>query len=394
MRLLEYQGKELFAKAGIPVPPGHVAASPEEAVQIMRDHPAPSVVKAQVLIGGRGKAGGIKFCSNAQDVVEPAKAILGMRIANAQNPAGEVTKRIWIEQRLDIAKEMYLSITVDRASKRPIIIASAVGGMDIEEVAHTNPAAIVKETVDPSAGYWPFVGRRVAKEAGIPLAVMSQFASILGKLYALFFEVGALLLEINPLAMTKDGRLIASDAKVEIDDNGLFRHPEFAAWKATSDEDALKARAVQAGLGENNYVGLSGNVGIIGNGAGLVMATLDAVSASGGKPANFLDVGGGAKADLMRDAVDIVTSNPSVKSVFINIFGGITRGDEVAKGLVAALSGGTWKKDKLVIRLTGTNEREGREILQQNGIAAVETMNEGARRAVTIANGSSVIADG
>ena len=385
MRLLEYQGKELFAKAGIPVPAGRVAATVEEAVQIMRDNPAPSVVKAQVLIGGRGKAGGIKFCSNADDVREPAAAILGMRIANAQNPEGEVARRIWIEQRLDITQEMYLSITVDRASKRPIVIASAVGGMDIEEVAHTDPTAIAKQTIDPAGGYWPYIGRRIAKEASVPLAVMGQFSSILGKLYELFFSAGAMLLEINPLAITRDGKLVASDAKVEIDDNGLFRHPGFEAWKTAGEEDALKARAVKAGLGENNYVGLSGDVGIIGNGAGLVMATLDAVTASGGRPANFLDVGGGAKADLMRDAVNIVTSNPNVKSLFINIFGGITRGDEVAKGLVAALDGGSWSKDKLVIRLTGTNEKEGRAVLKESGIAAVETMNEGARLAVALA---------
>jgi succinyl-CoA synthetase beta subunit len=385
MRLLEYQGKELFAKAGIPVPKGKVAATVDEAVAIMRDNPAPSVVKAQVLIGGRGKAGGIKFCSNADDVREPAQAILGMRIKNAQNPEGEVAKRIWIEQRLDIDKEMYLSITVDRASKRPIVIASAVGGMDIEEVAHSNPSAIVKQTIDTAAGYWPYVGRDIAKQAGMPVTVLGQFSTILGKLYALFFEVGAMLLEINPLAITRDGKLVASDAKVELDDNALFRNPEFERWKTATEEDPLKARAVKAGLGENNYVGLSGDVGIIGNGAGLVMATLDAVTASGGRPANFLDVGGGARADLMRDAVNIVTSNPNVKSLFINIFGGITRGDEVANGLVAALSGGSWSKDKLVIRLTGTNEKEGREVLQAHGIAAVETMNEGAKVAVALA---------
>jgi succinyl-CoA synthetase beta subunit len=262
-----------------------------------------------------------------------------------------------------------------------------MGGMDIEEVAAKSPDAIAKYRIDPARGYWPFIGRRIAKEAGIPAEITSQFVSVLGKLYALFFDAGSMLLEINPLAITKDGKLIASDAKVEIDDNGLFRHPEFESWKSAAEDDELKSRAVKAGLGENNYVGLSGDVGIIGNGAGLVMATLDAVTASGGKPANFLDVGGGAKADLMRDAVDIVTANPHVKSVFINIFGGITRGDEVAKGLVAALDGGKWSKDKLVIRLTGTNEREGREVLERSGIAAVETMNEGARRAVAIANG-------
>jgi succinyl-CoA synthetase beta subunit len=385
MRLLEYQGKELFAIAGIPVPKGRVAASVEEAVAIMREAPAPSVVKAQVLIGGRGKAGGIKFCSNAEDVKEPARAILGMRIKNAQNPQGEVAKHVWIEQRLDIDKETYLSITVDRASKRPIVIASSVGGMDIEEVAHTNPAAIVKRTIDPATGYWPYIGRGIAKDAGMPLGVMGQFSSILGKLYDLFFSAGALLLEINPLAITRDGKLVASDAKVEIDDNGLARHPEFEAWKSAGEEDPYKGRAVKAGLGENNYVGLSGDVGIIGNGAGLVMATLDAVTSAGGKPANFLDVGGGARADLMRDAVDIVTSNPNVRSLFINIFGGITRGDEVANGLVAALQGGRWSPGKLVIRLTGTNEKEGRAVLQQHGIAAVETMNEGARIAVELA---------
>src|SRR5215469_7236912 len=195
MRLLEYQGKELFARAGIPVPKGKVAASVDEAVAIMRANPTPSVVKAQVLIGGRGKAGGIKFCSDDRDVVEPAKAILGMRIANAQDPTGEIVKRVWIEQRMDIAKELYLSITVDRASKRPVIMASAMGGMDVEEVAEKHPDAIAKYRIDPGMGYWPFVGRTVAQAAGLPKEVTNQFASILGKLYALFFDVGAMLVE-------------------------------------------------------------------------------------------------------------------------------------------------------------------------------------------------------
>ena len=385
MRLLEYQGKELFARAGIPVPAGKVAATVDEAVAIMAAHPARSVVKAQVLIGGRGKAGGIKFCSNAQDVVEPARAILGMRIANAQNPEGEVAKRIWIEQRMDIAREFYLAITVDRASKRPVVMASAMGGMDVEEVAEKHPDAIAKFRINPALGYSPFIGRRVALEAGLPKEVTSQFVAILGKLYALFFDVGALLVEINPLALTKDGRLVASDAKVDLDDNAMFRHKELEAWKPDLERDPLKERAIAAGLGENNFVQLDGDVGIIGNGAGLVMGTLDAVKAAGGEAANFLDIGGGAKADVMREAVNIVTSNPKVKSLFINIFGGITRGDEVAKGLVEALSGGGWSKSKLVIRLTGTNEKEGRDMLKANGIDAVESMNEGARHAVALA---------
>ncbi len=376
MRLLEYQGKELFAAAGIPVPTGTMASTVAEAVAIMRANPAPSVVKAQVLVGGRGKAGGIKFANDERDVVEPATAILGMDIK------GEIAKRIWIEQRVDIAKELYLSIAVDRQSKRPIIIASAMGGMDIEEVAHSHPDAIAKYRIDPAMGYWPFVGRRVAEAAGIPKEVTGQFVTVLGKLYELFFDIGAMLVEINPLAITKDGRLIASDAKVDIDDNGLFRHKELEAWKTDLPSDPLEERARKVGLA---YVHLDGDVGIIGNGAGLVMGTLDAVKASGGEPANFLDVGGGAKADIVREAVNIVTADPKVKSLFINIFGGITRGDEVAKGLVEALSGGTWRKDKLVIRLTGTNEKEGREVLQANGIISVETMNEGARQAVALA---------
>ncbi len=379
MRLLEYQGKELFAAAGIPVPAGKVAQTVDEAVAIMRANPAPSVVKAQVLIGGRGKAGGIKFANDERDVVEPAKAILGMNIK------GEIAKRIWIEQRVDIVKELYLSITVDRQSKRPIIIASAMGGMDIEEVAATHPDAIAKYRIDPAMGYWPFVGRRVAHEAQIPKEATGQFVDILGKLYKLFFDVGAMLLEINPLAITKDGRVIASDAKVDIDDNGLFRHKELEAWKTDLPNDPLEERARKAGLA---YVHLDGDVGIIGNGAGLVMGTLDAVKAAGGEPANFLDVGGGAKADIVREAVNIVTSDPKVKSLFINIFGGITRGDEVAKGLVEALGGGAWSKDKLVIRLTGTNEKEGRAVLQANGIKSVETMNEGAKQAVALAGGA------
>jgi succinyl-CoA synthetase beta subunit len=376
MRLLEYQGKQLFKAAGIPVPEGRVAQSVDEAVAIMRVNPAPSVVKAQVLMGGRGKAGGIKFASNEDDVVEPATSILGMNIK------GEIAKRVWIEQRVDIVKELYLSIAVDRQSKRPIIIASAMGGMDIEDVAHTDPSAIAKYRIDPAMGYWPFVGRRVAREAGIPKEVTGQFVDILGKLYALFFDVGAMLVEINPLAITKDGKLIASDAKVDIDDNGLFRHKELEAWKTDLPSDPLEERARKAGLA---YVHLDGDVGIIGNGAGLVMGTLDAVKTAGGEPANFLDVGGGAKADIVREAVNIVTSDPKVKALFINIFGGITRGDEVAKGLVEALSGGTWSKDKLVIRLTGTNEKEGRAVLQANGMKSVETMNEGAKQAVALA---------
>ena len=376
MRLLEYQGKELFAAAGIPVPTGKMASTVDEAVAIMRANPAPSVVKAQVLVGGRGKAGGIKFANDERDVVEPATAILGMDIK------GEIAKRIWIEQRVDIAKELYLSIAVDRQSKRPIIIASAMGGMDIEEVAHSHPDAIAKYRIDPAMGYWPFVGRRVAAAAGIPKEVTGQFVTILGTLYELFFDIGAMLVEINPLAITKDGRLIASDAKVDIDDNGLFRHKELEAWKTDLPSDPLEERARKVGLA---YVHLGGDVGIIGNGAGLVMGTLDAVKAANGEPANFLDVGGGAKADIVREAVNIVTADTKVKSLFINIFGGITRGDEVAKGLVEALSGGTWRKDKLVIRLTGTNEKEGREVLQANGIISVETMNEGARQAVALA---------
>ncbi len=380
MRLLEYQGKELFAKAGIPVPPGRVAATVDEAVEIMRAHPVPSVVKAQVLIGGRGKAGGIKFATSADDVREPAQAILGMTIK------GEVAKRVLIEERMDIARELYLSITVDRASKKPIVIASAMGGMDIEEVAAKDPQAIAKYCIDPAGGYWPFIGRRVAKEAAIPLAVTNQFSAVLGKLYGLFFDVGAMLLEINPLAITKDGRLVASDAKVDIDDNGLVRHPELEAWRTDLPDHELEQRSRKIGL---NYTYLSGkgneNVGVIGNGAGLVMGTMDAVRAAGGEATDFCDIGGGARAEVVRNAVDIVTADPRVKSLFINIFGGITRGDEVARGLLDALNGGKWKKEKLVIRLTGTNEREGREVLKEGGITAVETMNEGAKRAVALA---------
>jgi succinyl-CoA synthetase beta subunit len=376
LRLLEYQGKELFARAGIPVPGGKVASTVDEAVAIMRENPGPSVIKAQVLVGGRGKAGGIKFCSNADDVVEPAKFILGMNIK------GEIARRIWIESRVDISHELYLSITVDRAQRRPIVIASAMGGMDIEEVAATNPGAIAKYPIDPAEGYWPFIGRRVAQQASIPAAVTGEFVSILGKLYALFFDVGAMLVEINPLAITNDGHLIASDAKVDLDDNGLFRNPWLQEWRTDVPDHALEERARKTGLA---YVHLGGNVGIIGNGAGLVMGTLDAVKAAGGEPANFLDVGGGAKADVVREAVGIVTADPKVKALFINIFGGITRGDEVAKGLVEALDGGGWSKDKLVIRLTGTNEKEGAELLRRNGITAVSTMNEGARKAVELA---------
>jgi len=248
MKLLEYQGKELFARAGIPVPKGRVASSVEEAVAIMRDNPSPSVVQAQVLIGGRGRAGGIKFCNDEHDVVEPAKAILGMRIANAQDPAGEIAKRVWIEQRMDIAKELYLSITVDRASKRPIVMASAMGGMDVEEVAEKHPEAIAKYRIDPALGYWPFIGRRIAREAGLPAEIVGQFASILGKLYALFFDVGAMLVEINPLVITGDGKVVVADAKVSIDDSALYRHPELAGYREESFDNDMDRQATEQGL--------------------------------------------------------------------------------------------------------------------------------------------------
>jgi succinyl-CoA synthetase beta subunit len=393
MKLMEYQGKDLFRRVGIPTPSGVFTTAAADVASYIAAHPGSWVLKSQVMMGGRGKAGGIKFADDARHGEALARELIGKVLKSIQNPDGEEVKSLLVEEKVDIASEAYVSIAIDRAAKKPVVLVTAQGGMDVEEVAERDPDAISKYWIDPAMGYSPFIGRMLAFQAKLPEGYRKAFPSILGALYTLFMDYGANLVEINPLVLTKDGRVIASDAKVELDDNGLYKHPDIARWNKEQPTDEDQAAAVAIGLGMSNYAklpdedGRIGNVGVIANGAGLGMGTMDAVKNAGGGAANFLDIGGGAQADLVKKSYNLVTSDPRVKAMFINIFGGITRGDQVAKGIVEALAGDDVRKVPLVVRLTGTNAEEGRAILAEAGFVPVETMDEGAARAVALASG-------
>ena len=375
-------------RVGIPTPKGHFATTAADVQAYIAANPGAWVIKSQVLMGGRGKAGGIKFADDAAQGAAVATELIGKVLKGVQNPEGEQVKSLLVEEKVDIASEAYASITIDRATKKPVVIVSAQGGMDVEEVAEHNPGAIVKFWIDPAAGYSPFIGRRLAFDATLPEGYRKAFPAVLGALYTLFMEFGANLVEINPLVLTRDGRVIASDAKVDLDDNGLYKHPDIAQWNKQSPADEDQAAAVAIGLGMSNYAKLDGTIGVIANGAGLGMGTMDAIRTAGGAAANFLDIGGGAQAELVKKSYELVVSDPKVKALFINIFGGITRGDQVAKGIVEALSGPELRKVPLVVRLTGTNAEEGRAILDKAGFIPVETMDEGAAKAVALAGGN------
>jgi succinyl-CoA synthetase beta subunit len=389
MKLAEYQGKDLFRRVGIATPNGVFATDAATVGAYIAAHPGSWVLKSQVMMGGRGKAGGILFADDAAQGEQLAAGLIGKVLRSVQNPDGEEVRALLVEEKVDIASEAYVSITIDRATKKPVIIVTAQGGMDVEEVAERDPDALKKFWVDPAAGYSPYIGRQLAFAANLPVGYRKAFPGILGALYTLFMEYGANLVEINPLVLTKDGRVIASDAKVELDDNGLYKHPDIAKWNTDSPADADQAAAVAIGLGMSNYAKFDGTVGIIANGAGLGMGTMDAVRGAGGQAANFLDIGGGAQAELVKKSYNLVTSDPKVRVMFINIFGGITRGDQVAKGIVEALAGDDIRKVPLVVRLTGTNAEEGRAILAEAGFVPVETMDEGAARAVALAQGAA-----
>jgi succinyl-CoA synthetase beta subunit len=383
---MEYQGKELFRRVGIAVPRSKFCKTAEDAATFVQENPGDWVIKAQVLMGGRGKAGKIKMASTADEARDRAKEILATPMPpNRQNPAGEPVNSILVEERLSIAKEAYAAIAIDRASKKPALMVSKFGGMDIEEVADEHPESIAKFFVDTAGGYWPFAGRELAFQSDLDPGYRKAFPGILGGVYDLFFKYGAKLVEINPLVLTTDGRVFASDSKVELDDDALFKHPEFKEWQQTLPLDEDETLAVQAGLGIRNFRRFGGTVGTLANGAGLAMATMDAVKNAGGEIANFLDIGGGANAERVRNCYELVVNHTKAKVFFVNIFGGITRGDEVAKGIVEALAQTTSRKIPLVIRLTGTNEVEGRRILAEAGMTPVETMDEGAAQAVKIA---------
>jgi succinyl-CoA synthetase beta subunit len=378
--LFEYQGKQYFARFGIPVSPGGTADTVDEALTEAAKVGYPVVVKAQVQVGGRGKAGGIKLASDADELRAHAQAILGMNIK------GHVVRRVWIEHASDIAKEYYASFTLDRGVKMHLGMVSAKGGIDIEQVAEEDPAAIARLHIDPSIGLTEGQARQLVEEAALDEVARDGAIGILLNLYRCYVEGDADLVEINPLVLTPDGRVHALDAKVTLDDNAAFRHPEWDAFRGMQELDDRERMAYERHL---QYVGLDGEVGIIANGAGLAMSTCDVVNQVGGSPANFLDIGGGANAEVMANALDVINSDPKVRSIFINIFGGITRGDEVANGIVTAL-GRVDIKAPIVIRLDGTNAEEGRAILatvESDRLVLQPTMLDAARNAVELAGG-------
>ena len=380
MDLFEYQGKQYFAKYNIPVSAGGVATTVDEAVAVAATANYPVVVKAQVQVGGRGKAGGIKLANDEAEVRLHAKNILGMDIK------GHVVKRVWVEHASDIAEEYYASFTLDRAAKQHLLMLSAQGGVEIEDVAAKDPTAIVKLHINPIDGLSLETARRASVEAKIPDKALDGVADMLVKLYNCFTQGDCDLAEINPLILKPTGEIHALDAKVSLDVNASFRHPEWAEYAATEELDAREQLAREKNL---QYIGLDGTVGIIANGAGLAMSTLDVVNQVGGTAANFLDIGGGANAELMTAALEVINSDPKVKSILINIFGGITRGEEVAKGIVEAVKRVALRAP-IVIRLDGTNAEEGRKILADAGIPESQltsrpTMLEAARAAVEMA---------
>jgi succinyl-CoA synthetase beta subunit len=386
--LFEYQGKQYFARYDIPVSPGGPADTVDEAVTEANQAGYPVVVKAQVQVGGRGKAGGIKLADTEAEVREHAGNILGMDIK------GHVVKRVWVEHASDIDEEYYVSFTLDRGEKKHLMMLSAEGGVEIEAVAETNPDAIVKLHIDPVDGLDEATARQACVDAELPERALDGAADILVKLYRCYTEGDCDLAEVNPLILKPTGPdginvVHALDAKVTLDGNAEFRHPEWEAFSATEVLDEREQMAKEKGL---QYIGLDGTVGIIANGAGLAMSTLDVVNQVGGTAANFLDIGGGANADVMAGALEVINFDENVASIFINIFGGITRGEEVAKGIVEAL-GRVDLRAPIVIRLDGTNAQEGRQILVDAGVPEEQlrsepTMLDAAKAAVAIANGN------
>ncbi len=381
MDLYEFQGKELFRRYGIPVSEGRVATSPADARAAAEELGGPVVVKAQVLTGGRGKAGGIKLASTPEEAEARAGDILGMDIR------GHTVRKILVERASDIEREYYLSITFDRSAKKPLFMFTTQGGVDIEEVAATSPEALVRLHVDPLEGCHPWHARRLVYGAGVEdPSEQKQIAAIVAKLYDAFIGCEAMLCEVNPLIVTPDGEVRALDAKFSVDENALFRHPDIAEMRDVDAADPLEALAREKGV---TYVRLDGEVGVLGNGAGLTMATVDVVTFVGGRPADFCDLGGGGDAQGVVDALEVILGDPQVRSIYFNIFGGITRCDEVARGILQALER-MGIEHPIVVRLDGTNAEEGRRLLQEAGAANVHTeatMLDGARRVVELAAG-------
>jgi succinyl-CoA synthetase beta subunit len=383
MDLLEYQGKRLFARHGLKVPEGEAVTTVEQALRAAQQIGYPVVLKAQVLIGGRGKAGGVKLAADDAQVREHAGNILGMDIG------GHVVRTLWVERASDIASEYYAAVLLDRSAKQPLVMFSTEGGVEIEQVAQNHPEKLIREHVDPLAGLSREQAAHIATTGGAEADVVDGVAEALVRLYQVWTQEDATLAEINPLIVTPEREVRALDAKVSLDGNALFRHPENQGLSDRENEDPLERRASEEGV---QYVKLDGDIGILGNGAGLVMSTLDVVAQAGGSPANFLDAGGGSDAQKITQAVELILANVAVKAVLVNIFGGITRGDEVAKGLIAALQA-VKPSVPFVVRLDGTNDVEGRALLAQAELPNVHTartMNEAAEAVVALAAGHGV----
>jgi len=387
MNIHEYQAKAILGRYGVPVPRGEVADTPEQARAIAAKLASPVVVvKAQIHAGGRGKAGGVKLAHSPAEAEAIAGRMLGSKLVTAQTgPEGRIVRKVLVEEGLDIRKELYLGMLVDRAVAAPVIVASAAGGIEIEVVAHERPEAILRETIPPGLGYAPYLGRKVASRLELDRALIGPAVDFLGALDRAFRETDASLAEINPCVVTAGGKLVALDAKMTFDDSALNRHPEIVALRDLNEEAPLEVEASKYRL---NYVKLDGNVGCMVNGAGLAMATMDIIKLAGSAPANFLDVGGGASAEQVKNAFRILMSDPAVKAVFINIFGGILRCDVLAAGVVEAARELNVRAP-IVVRLEGTNVEKGREILRSSGLnfTVAENMKDGAEKAVRLAAG-------
>jgi len=366
MKIHEYQAKEILKKFGVAVPKGRVAFTPEEAVKVAKEIGGDVwVVKAQIHAGGRGKAGGIKLARSYDEVYEYAKNMLGAKLVTYQTgPEGKIVKKVLVEQGLSIQKELYVGITLDRSTSRNVVMVSSEGGVEIEQIAAESPEKILKEYVDPKVGFMPYQARRLAFGLGLEGEAFKNAVKFLLALYKAYEETDASLAEINPLVLTTDGQVIALDAKMNFDDNALFRHPEILEMRDIDEEDPLEVEASKYNL---NYIRLNGNVGCMVNGAGLAMATMDLIKLAGGEPANFLDVGGGAKTETVEQGFRIILSDPNVKAILINIFGGIVRCDRVAQGVVEAAKK-VGVNVPVVIRLEGTNAEEGAKILKESGL--------------------------
>lgn len=377
MNLHEYQAKEILAKYGIPVPPGKIAFTADEAKQIASEYGDLVVIKAQVHTGGRGKAGGVKLARTPEEAREKATQILGLNIN------GFITKKVLVAKGLHIAKEYYAGMILDRVSQRVVLMLSKEGGVDIEEVAATRPQALIKYPIDPHKGLRPFEARELVKRAGME-GNLNKLADVLVKLYQAYVGIDASTAEINPLVITDSGEVVAADAKIVLDDNALYRHPDLTPLREFEAEHPLEVEASNYGF---SYVKLDGNIGVIGNGAGLVMYTLDLVQRCGGKAANFLDIGGGAKADVVYNALKVVLKDPDVKGVFINIFGGITRADEVAKGVIRALDEGLLTKP-VAMRVAGTAEEEAKTLLKGRPVYMYPTSVEAAKAIISMTGGT------